>query len=227
MLPGGLLDRLPRRPAQVRRFLLLSLLPFFVSFVIRILSWQFILADQGIVLGSLKDIGLLPAELPRALDARGGDRRAHLRRPAVHVLPIYVVARDDRPLPRSRPPPTSYAGPLRAFLPRRLAAVAARRSTRGCLLVAITNIGDYVSAAILGGPVDNDDRQHHPDPVRAERQLPGGLGARPGPDGGSPRRRCSSTPAPSAPARSRSTCEVRADAGILGVRALQAPPPAT
>ena len=40
--------------------LFLVLLPFFVSFVIRILSWQFILADQGIVLGTLKDIGLLP-----------------------------------------------------------------------------------------------------------------------------------------------------------------------
>ena len=43
--------------------LLLLLLPFFVSFVIRILSWQFILADQGIVLGTLKDIGLLPENL--------------------------------------------------------------------------------------------------------------------------------------------------------------------
>ncbi len=40
--------------------LLLLLLPFFVSFVIRILAWQFILADDGIVLGALKDIGLLP-----------------------------------------------------------------------------------------------------------------------------------------------------------------------
>ena len=36
--------------------LLLILLPFFVSFVIRILTWQFILADQGIVLGTLKDL---------------------------------------------------------------------------------------------------------------------------------------------------------------------------
>jgi len=40
-------------------FLFLILLPFFVSFVIRILTWQFILADQGIVLGTLKDAGLV------------------------------------------------------------------------------------------------------------------------------------------------------------------------
>ena len=42
--------------------LFLLLLPFFVSFVIRILAWQFILADDGIVLGALKDIGLIPED---------------------------------------------------------------------------------------------------------------------------------------------------------------------
>ena len=64
--------------------LLLLLLPFFVSFVIRILSWQFILADQGIVLGTLKDIGLLPENLHVLSTPFAVDRRAHLRRAAVH-----------------------------------------------------------------------------------------------------------------------------------------------
>ncbi len=50
-------------------YLLLVLLPFFVSFVIRTLAWQFILSDNGIVLGTLKSWGLLP-ESPRALDPR-------------------------------------------------------------------------------------------------------------------------------------------------------------
>ena len=36
-------------------FLLMLLLPFFVSFVIRTLAWQFILSDNGIVLGTLKN----------------------------------------------------------------------------------------------------------------------------------------------------------------------------
>ena len=40
-------------------FLFLLLLPFLVSFIIRILTWQFILSDEGLVLGTLKDIGLL------------------------------------------------------------------------------------------------------------------------------------------------------------------------
>src|SRR5207247_9683961 len=41
-------------------FLFLLLLPFFVSFVIRTLAWQFILADDGIVLGALKRWPVLP-----------------------------------------------------------------------------------------------------------------------------------------------------------------------
>ena len=41
-------------------FLLMLLVPFFVSFVIRTVVWQFILSDQGIVLGALKNAHLLP-----------------------------------------------------------------------------------------------------------------------------------------------------------------------
>src|SRR3954451_16366692 len=39
--------------------LLLVILPFFSAFIIRTLSWKLILADNGFVLGTLKDIGLL------------------------------------------------------------------------------------------------------------------------------------------------------------------------
>ena len=41
-------------------FLLMLLVPFFVSFVIRTIVWEFILSDQGIVLGTLKSAHLLP-----------------------------------------------------------------------------------------------------------------------------------------------------------------------
>lgn len=43
-------------------YLLLLLLPFFVSFVIRTVSWEFLLADNGIVLQPLKELGLLPGD---------------------------------------------------------------------------------------------------------------------------------------------------------------------
>src|SRR5207244_1230243 len=43
-------------------YLLVVLLPFFVSFVIRTLSWETLLSDHGPVLGPLKTAHLLPSE---------------------------------------------------------------------------------------------------------------------------------------------------------------------
>ncbi len=42
--------------------LFLVIAPFFTSFLLRTISWTIILADNGIVLGPLKDVGLLPDE---------------------------------------------------------------------------------------------------------------------------------------------------------------------
>ncbi|HET7181761.1 MAG TPA: ABC transporter permease [Candidatus Limnocylindrales bacterium] len=42
--------------------LFLVIAPFFTSFLLRTLSWKIILADSGIVLGPLKDAGLLPGD---------------------------------------------------------------------------------------------------------------------------------------------------------------------
>src|SRR3712207_6192792 len=39
--------------------LLLVILPFFTAFLIRTLSWKLILADNGFLLGTLKDLGIL------------------------------------------------------------------------------------------------------------------------------------------------------------------------
>ncbi|MGH2807336.1 MAG: ABC transporter permease, partial [Actinomycetota bacterium] len=44
-------------------YLLLLLLPFFTPFLIRTLSWKFVLADQGIILGPLKDAGLIAEDV--------------------------------------------------------------------------------------------------------------------------------------------------------------------
>ena len=42
--------------------LFLVIAPFFTSFLLRTISWKIILADSGLVLGPLKDIGLVPEE---------------------------------------------------------------------------------------------------------------------------------------------------------------------
>jgi spermidine/putrescine transport system permease protein len=43
-------------------YLFLLLLPFLVSFVIRTLMWNWILADDGVILGALKNLHLLPRD---------------------------------------------------------------------------------------------------------------------------------------------------------------------
>ncbi|HEY7151336.1 MAG TPA: ABC transporter permease [Solirubrobacterales bacterium] len=130
--------------------LFLVLLPFFVSFVIRILSWQFILADQGIVLGTLKDLNLVPESLhvlstPTAVVAG----LTYDALPFM-ALPLYVALENiDRSYVEAAA--DLYASPVERFL-RVILPLSAPGIYAGILLVAITNIGDYVSAAILGGP---------------------------------------------------------------------------
>ena len=130
--------------------LFMVLLPFFVSFVIRILSWQFILADEGIVLGTLKDLHLIPSGLhvlstPTAVIAG----LTYDALPFM-ALPIYVsLEQIDRAVVDAGA--DLYASPREQFL-RVILPLSAPGIYAGVLLVAITNIGDYVSAAILGGP---------------------------------------------------------------------------
>jgi spermidine/putrescine transport system permease protein len=130
--------------------LFLILLPFFVSFVIRIISWQFILADEGIVLGTLKDLHLIPSGLhvlstPTAVIAG----LTYDALPFM-ALPIYVsLEQIDRAVVDAGA--DLYASPRDQFL-RVILPLSAPGVYAGVLLVAITNIGDYVSAAILGGP---------------------------------------------------------------------------
>ena len=57
-------------------FFLLILLPFFVSFVIRTVQWQFILADERHHPRAAQEPGPAAGELPRALDADRGRWRA-------------------------------------------------------------------------------------------------------------------------------------------------------
>jgi len=130
--------------------LFLLLLPFFVSFVIRIIAWQFILADDGIVLGTLKDIGLVP-ESTHVLSTPGAVV-AGLTYDALPfmLLPLYVS------LQRIDYGHVEGAADLYASAAARFRTIILPLSApgiyAGIVLVAITNVGDYVAAAILGGP---------------------------------------------------------------------------
>ncbi|HVD69389.1 MAG TPA: ABC transporter permease [Actinomycetota bacterium] len=130
--------------------LLLILVPFFVSFVIRTIQWKFILGDHGPILGPLKDIGLLPQGfrvLATPFAVVAGITYNFL---PFTALPLYVaLERIDKRLVEAAK--DLYASRWEAFRkvvwPLSLPGVFA-----AFLLTFVPATGDYVNATLLGGP---------------------------------------------------------------------------
>jgi len=131
-------------------YLFLILLPFLVSFVIRTLAWQFILSDQGIVLGTLKSWHLLPQDyhvLATSTAVIAGIAYNYL---PFMALPLYVaLEKIDRNVVEAARDlySSNRAVFLHVILPLSLPGVFA-----GVLLTFVPAVGDFVNAAILGGP---------------------------------------------------------------------------
>jgi spermidine/putrescine transport system permease protein len=128
--------------------LLLVIMPFFTSFIIRTISWKFILADQGFVLGTLKDIGLLDQGfrlLATPVAVISGITYNFL--PFV-VLPLYVALERINPK-LIEAAEDLYASRTQAFLrvtlPLSISGVFA-----ASLLSFIPAVGDYLNAELLG-----------------------------------------------------------------------------
>jgi spermidine/putrescine transport system permease protein len=134
-------------------FLLAIVAPFFVTYLIRTLAWQSILADQGPIVGILRDLHVL-----------GPDGRLLATSTAVvtgitynflpfMALPLYVALEqiDARLIEAAN---DLYASRVQAFLrvtlPLSLPGVFA-----GTLLTFIPAAGDFINAQLLGTP-----RQH-------------------------------------------------------------------
>src|SRR5438034_4599276 len=130
--------------------LLFIVAPFFVTYLIRTLAWETILADHGPVVGFLRDIGVL-----------GHDGRLLATSTAVvagitynffpfMALPVYVSLEqiDQRLIEAAQ---DLYASKWRAFvrvtLPLSLPGVVA-----GTLLTFIPAAGDFINAQLLGSP---------------------------------------------------------------------------
>ncbi len=130
--------------------LLLIILPFFMSYVLRTVSWQLILADNGWVVNALKDVGLV-SEGGRLLASRtaviAGITYNFL---PFMALPLYVsLEKIDRRLIEAAT--DLYASRATAFrkvtLPLALPGIFA-----GSLLTFIPATGDFINAALLGTP---------------------------------------------------------------------------
>ncbi|GIE32298.1 ABC transporter permease [Actinoplanes italicus] len=129
-------------------YLFLILLPFFVSFVLRTISWRMLLTDDGVLLHPLKEAGILPGDfqvLGSATAVIAGLVYSFL---PFMVLPIYVALEriDPRVVEAAR---DLYASPVSSFtkviFPLALPGVFA-----GVLMTFVPASSDYVNSELLG-----------------------------------------------------------------------------
>ena len=126
----------------------LILVPFFVSFVIRTVQWNFILADDGVLLGPLKNIGLLPDDfrvLAGPVAVVAGITYNFL---PFTALPLFVALdRIDKRLVEAAK--DLYASRSQAFrkvvLPLSFPGLFA-----ALILTFVPATGDYVNSTVLG-----------------------------------------------------------------------------
>jgi spermidine/putrescine transport system permease protein len=130
-------------------FLLMLLIPFFVSFVIRTIVWEFILSDQGIILGSLKNAHLIPQNfhvLATGYAVVAGLAYNYL---PFTALPLYVaIERIDKRLLDAAY--DLYATRRQAFT-RVILPLTVPGLFAAFLLTFVPALGDYVNQQVLGG----------------------------------------------------------------------------
>jgi spermidine/putrescine transport system permease protein len=137
------------RAGRARNVLLFGVvLPFFVSLIIRTLSWKFVLADQGFLLSALDHIAPHPLRVLNTPGAViGGLVYNYL---PFMTLPLYVALERIEPhlLEASA---DLFAGRWQSFrrvtLPLSMPGVVA-----GTLLTFVPVAGDFINAELLGGP---------------------------------------------------------------------------
>ena len=130
--------------------LVMIIAPFFVTYLIRTLAWQTILADQGPVVRVFRDVGILGADgrlLATSTAVVAGITYNFL---PFMALPLYVSLEsiDKRLIEAAE---DLYASSVQAFLrvtlPLSLPGVVA-----GTLLTFIPATGDFINAQLLGTP---------------------------------------------------------------------------
>ena len=131
-------------------FLLLVIAPFFVTYLIRTLAWETILADHGIVVNTLRNLHLLGSGgrlLATSVAVVAGITYNFL---PFMALPLYVSLEqiDGRLIEAAQ---DLYASRWEAFvrvtLPLSLPGVVG-----GTLLTFIPAAGDFINAQLLGSP---------------------------------------------------------------------------
>jgi putative spermidine/putrescine transport system permease protein len=144
------LSMLSERKANM--LLILVLLPFWTSVLVRIAAWIVLLQNNGLVNRFFIWLGITDTPIPLLFNRVGVIiAMVHILLPFA-ILPLYSVMKSVPPN-YLRAAISLGSAPLAAFvrvyLPQTYPGVAA-----GGLLVFITSIGYYVTPALLGGPSD-------------------------------------------------------------------------
>jgi spermidine/putrescine transport system permease protein len=137
-------------PARWRSVLvLLLILPYWTSFLLRTFAWRIILAPQGTLSDILQSLGLISGRL-MVLDTNIAVQLGVVYNyMPVMILPIYVALERIEPS-LIRASMDLGAGPFRTFFQVTL-PLAAPGLFGGLLLTFILAAGDYVVPTILGG----------------------------------------------------------------------------
>lgn len=132
--------------------LVLVLVPFWVSLLIRSYAWMVLLQRNGMINDTLRQLGLIASPLDMMRNPFSvAIGMTHALLPYI-VLPLFAVMLGiDRRLLQAAA--SLGAGPVaqfwRIFLPLSLPGVVA-----GCLLVFILALGFFITPSLLGGPRD-------------------------------------------------------------------------
>lgn len=140
-------------PPRVGNILLiLVLLSFWTSILVRTTAWVVLLQTNGVINDILLFLGLTHERLQLIFSRFGTILAMTQIQLPFTLLPIYSVMRSLSPN-LMRAASSLGAGPITAFrrvyLPQTLPGVAA-----GCLLTFILCLGYYITPALVGGPTD-------------------------------------------------------------------------
>jgi putative spermidine/putrescine transport system permease protein len=141
-------------PRRAGLLLILVLLPFWTSLLVRTTAWFVLLQGEGVINTFLGWLGLIDKQHPLALiHNRVGVLIAmtHILLPFM-ILPIYSVMKSIPPS-YMRAASSLGASPVRAFL-RVYVPLSMPGVSAGCLLVFILALGYYITPALVGGPHD-------------------------------------------------------------------------
>ncbi|MWV11261.1 ABC transporter permease subunit [Pseudomonas sp. R-28-1W-6] len=145
-----LLANLPTRTSNL--LMILVLLPFWTSILVRVAAWIVLLQSGGLINGALMAMGIIDEPLQLVFNRTGVYvAMVHIMLPFM-ILPIYSVMKGISPSYMRAAISLGchpFASFWRVYFPQTLAGVGA-----GSLLVFILSIGYYITPALLGSPSD-------------------------------------------------------------------------